>query len=183
MTDNDPAQAPDPIRPPGKTAGKWMLFIAWGLGMVLLTLFFGQWIEERQNPNRSPDSYSSGNIQEVRLNRNFYGHYVVSGKINGKSVTFLLDTGATDVVIPESTANALGLPKGLATRASTANGIITVFKSLIPSLEIGNIRLNDVRASINPAMGRSDDILLGMSALQHLDIIQEDNVLILRHYL
>lgn len=41
-----------------------------------------------------------------------WSHYVAQGKVNGQPVTFLLDTGATLVAVPENTAKELGLRKG-----------------------------------------------------------------------
>ena len=179
----DPSQTPPPEgRPPGQAAGKWMLYVAWGLGMVLLTAFFGDWVEQRQNPNQMPHSEDLGQQQIVRLDQNFYGHYVANGKINGKTVTFMLDTGATDVVIPEEMANKIGLSKGMASQAYTANGVITVYHTRIDELQLGSIRLRNINASINPAMNQHDRVLMGMSALKKLEMQQEGKSLILRHF-
>ena len=55
------------------------------------------------------------------LESNRQHHYVASGTINGRPVTFLLDTGATDVVIPAQLADRLKLRRGLAARAASYN--------------------------------------------------------------
>ena len=178
----EPPNSPRPQqKPPGQVAGRWMMYIAWGLGMVLLTSFFGGLIGQRENPNQMPSSEFDGDQQVVTLAQNFYGHYVANGKINGRNVTFLLDTGATDVVIPEALATEIGLPKGLASRASTANGVITVYHTTIDELQLGSIQLRHINASINPAMTKNEKVLLGMSALKKLDMQQDGKTLILRH--
>jgi aspartyl protease family protein len=104
---------------------------------------------------------------------------VTNGFINGEPVTFMLDTGATDVVIPESIAKSLGLNRLAYSEASTANGTIPVYKTRIDQLSIGNIKLYDVPASINPSMTGEQAILLGMSALKQLELIQKNRSLTL----
>ena len=88
-----------------------------------------------------------------------------------KKQSFLVDTGATDVAIPESIANQAGLPKGEARQAATANGIVNVYSTKVASLTLGNISLYDIDASITPSMF-NDTILLGMSALSEIDFSQ-----------
>lgn len=159
-----------------------MLYAAW-LGVLgLLTLAFGVWEEDRFNPNSEPTSLSEGNTRTVILQRNAFNHYLSSGKINGDEVLFLLDTGATNVAVPGVLAKKLGLRKGAAGYATTAAGRVQVFRSQIDTLEIGNIRLNNVRASINPSMD-GEEILLGMSALGQLRFIQQGDTLELQQVL
>ena len=62
----------------------------------------------------------------------------------------------------------------------TANGDITVYRTTLDRLRIGPLTLRNVRASINPNMRADDEILLGMSALKHLELITRDGVLTLR---
>lgn len=151
------------------------------LGMASLTWFFSDVEENKRNPNSNPDSVIFEERVEVPLARNRQGHYVVNGTINGDQVTFLLDTGATDVVVPEVTAQRLGLAYGRAGRAMTANGAITIYQTMIEELRIGEIRLYNIDASINPQMG-SGAILLGMSALGQVEFSQRGNTLTLKHY-
>ncbi|MBV1913746.1 MAG: TIGR02281 family clan AA aspartic protease [Pseudomonadales bacterium] len=167
---------------PGKKTGKIMLIFAWVIGLALLTQFFGDWQAEQENPNQAVLSgLSADGYQELKLLRNRNGHYVVNGKINGQTVKFLLDTGATDVVIPENIAHKLGLEFGYPRQANTANGVITTYSTLIRSLQLDKIELHDVRGSINPHMDMGA-ILLGMSALKQLELIQRDQHLTLRQY-
>ena len=153
--------------------------IAVEIGMALLNFHFGGVEEEMRNPNRAPQSVAYAETIEVPLKRNRQGHYVVVGSINGREVEFLLDTGATDVVIPEHTARQLGLPYGRRRQAMTANGAITIFQTRIDVLQIGEIRLHDIDASINPSM-KSGAILLGMSALGKIEFSQHGNTLTLK---
>jgi aspartyl protease family protein len=162
-----------------RSFGTGMIVAACVLGMVVLTLIFGDQIHRRDNPNSDPESIASDGVTAVTLRQNRAGHYVARGAINGEPVDFLLDTGATDVVVPATLAQELGLEPGARGRAMTANGPVTVYLTRIPHLSIGDIHLYDVRASINPAMGDMD-ILLGMSALRQVEFIQSGRSLTLR---
>lgn len=159
--------------------GQGMITIGAILGMAMLTWFFSGVEEDQRNPNRDPDSTFYQESVEVPLKRNRMGHYMVAGKINGLDVEFLLDTGATDVVVPEATARRLGLSYGRQGKALTANGTVTIFQTHIDDLQIGAIHLRDIDASINPGMG-SGAILLGMSALGRIEFSQSGKTLTLR---
>ncbi len=161
--------------------GKRMWFFAWLIGISLLTMYFGDVVEQQNNPNQSPSSYQSSQVTEVTLQRNRFGHYVTSGTINQQPVIFLLDTGATLVAVPESVAKRLDLPKGAPHQVRTANGIATAYATRLDSLTIGELTVYDVPASINPGMD-DDEILLGMSVLKHIEFTQRNNTLVLRQY-
>ncbi|MGD8796260.1 MAG: retroviral-like aspartic protease family protein, partial [Thiohalophilus sp.] len=93
--------------------GKSMVFAMWIVMLALLTLFFDKYLGDQQNPNQQViQRETADGAREVVLERNRYGHYVANGRINGQEVTFLLDTGATDIAIPQSVARRLNLPRG-----------------------------------------------------------------------
>jgi len=160
--------------------GKGMIYAAWLLALGLLTLFFNHFLDKENNPNQelTTRAYQDGS-HEVILQRNRNGHYVASGTINGKPVVFFLDTGATVVSIPEHIADTLNLQRGTPRLSSTANGTITTYRTELDSIALGPIKLHQVRAGINPHTS-NDEILLGMSFLQHLDFSQRGDILILR---
>jgi aspartyl protease family protein len=160
--------------------GKYFVWVAWIIAIGMLVFVFQELLGSQQNPNSSPTSYLSENgLNEVHLKRNKQGHYVTTGKINQQSVIFLLDTGATDVSIPEHIADKLNLPRYNKYQVSTANGYTYVYRSVINELKIGDITLYNVEANINPSF-KSDEILLGMSALKQLELHQSGNTLKLR---
>lgn len=161
--------------------GKWMMIVAWVVGLLLLTLFFDDQLARQFNPNQHPQSNRSQGSVEVNLKQNRLGHYVTSGFINNMPVTFLLDTGATDVSVPYDLALKLGMQPGRRQYATTANGTIQVAQSRIHQLQIGEIELYDLDASMNPGM-TGDKILLGMSALKQLEFTQRGDWLVLRQY-
>lgn len=157
-----------------------MLVVAWVVGLALLTWAFDLWESHKDNPNRSPETQMVDGAREVVLERNRAGHYVVTGAINGVEAEFLLDTGATDVVISQDLAERAGLSAGARQLAQTANGRIEVRATQVNRLELGGIELSEVQASINPAMG-GNRVLLGMSALGQIEFSQQGEQLTLRH--
>jgi len=115
------------------------------------------------------------------LKRNRQGHYVTSGKINGHDVVFMIDTGATDIAVPVNVAKRVGLIPGRKNIHQTANGNVVVFSTRLQTVAVGEISLNNVKASINPGMD-FNEILLGMSFLKNLEFTQRGNTLTLRQY-
>ena len=158
--------------------GQGMMAVGMIIGLVVLSSFFGAFEENKRNPNRDPISNVSGGSVEVQLRRNRQGHYVVTGEINNRSVNLLLDTGATDVVVPAPMAEQLGLRRGRQGRAMTANGPVVVYDTIINQLSIGDIVLYNVPASINTGM--QGGILLGMSARSQVEFVQSGDYLTLR---
>jgi aspartyl protease family protein len=156
-----------------------MIVLAWLLILGLLTVFFDGLLGWRENPNQRLQSSVENGIREVVLRQNSQGHYLAPGTINGHPVVFLLDTGATSVSVPAELGERLGLSPGPAEPVTTANGVISVYRTLIEQLELGPIRLHEVRAHLNPHM-EADVVLLGMSAMRHLELVQRDGTLTLR---
>lgn len=160
-----------------------MAIFAWIIGMVLLTQWFGDWEEAQYNPNQSPEHSYSGQQNIVTLQQNRLGHYLANGQVNEKKATFMIDTGATNVSIPYAMAEFYNLKPGAERSSLTANGIVSVYKTTIDTLSIGNIKLHNVRASLNPGMDRTQPILLGMSVLKQLELVQSQDELQLKQRL
>ena len=168
-------------QPGVQRTGRFMMIAAWLGGILLLTLLFQDALESRLNPNAKPVvRVGEEGHSEVVLERNAQGHYVASGLINGLPVTFLLDTGATDVAIPEALADRLRLQRRRGGISQTANGPVAVWQAALDEISVGSIRLNNVRASILPSMPAGSPVLLGMSFLKQLEFTQKDRQLILR---
>jgi len=160
--------------------GRSMVYIGWIAGLVLLAWMFNAQLTRQHNPNQSVATLRNAEgMREVQLTRNRQGHYVASGLINGVPVTFLLDTGATDVAVSQRVAKQAGLEQGRAVPVQTANGIVTAYLTRIDRISIGDIELADVRASINPSLG-IDEVLLGMAFLKRLELTQKGDTLTLR---
>ena len=122
---------------PGKRAGRVMLILAWGIAMLLATHFFGRWEDAQRNPNQVPESRRGDGYVEVRLASSRQGHYLMNGRIDGRQVTFLLDTGATAVAVPDALADELGLVPGEPITLSTANGRSNGHRTRLRELQLG----------------------------------------------
>ena len=161
--------------------GRWMFVAAWVLGLGLMTILFDDQLERLLNPNQNPQgNVDADGVREVALERNAQGHYIASGRINGRPVEFLLDTGATDVAIPDEVAVQLGLRRGAGAFSQTANGIVPVWRTRLDDVTLGPIRMRDVSATIVPSMSGAESILLGMSFLKRLEMTQRGRILTLR---
>lgn len=164
---------------PQKKLGVTMSLLAWGILLILLVLAFDEWLAQRSNPNRQAEAETLQGNKQLVLYRNHQNHYLANGTINHYPVTFILDTGATDVVIPAQLAEKIGLKRGAPSTAVTANGRVTVYATRLAEVDIGGIQLNEVTASINPGM-EEPLVLLGMSALHQVEFTQRGDTLVLR---
>jgi aspartyl protease family protein len=171
----------EPDSDEARRTGRYMLIMAWVGGLALLTLLFQDLLESQLNPNTRPlIAESVDGREQVVLERNVQGHYVASGRINNLPVTFLLDTGATDVAVPEDLADRLRLQRMGGGISQTANGPVAVWQTMLDEVTLGAITLNDVRASILPSMNGTDKVLLGMSFLKQLEFTQRGGQLTLQ---
>lgn len=170
-------QASDPTT----KLGKGFAWIAWLLLLAVVYLLFDDAISNKLNPNQQLQSGVSQNgSAQVTLTRNSQGHYVGTLKLNGVDTVFLLDTGATMVAVSSEVAARTGMQQGRAYQVNTANGITTAYQSSITELKLGDIVLRDLPASIVPNLATTkggSEILLGMSALKHLEFTQQANQL------
>jgi aspartyl protease family protein len=156
-----------------------MTILAWLFFLAILFGIFDYFTTQRFNPNQNVVTNVNGYQKEIVLQRNAYGHYVTTGRINDHSVTFLLDTGASDVAIPEALASKIGLQKGHALYVKTANGNTRAYRTRVDSVSIGELVLYDLSATILTNMS-GDQVLLGMNFLKHFEIIQKGNTLTIR---
>ncbi|WP_119344096.1 retropepsin-like aspartic protease family protein [Facilibium subflavum] len=159
---------------------KKFIYAFWIIIFLLITFIAHHYLNQKQKQQLTPKTTTQDQIRIVQLQA--YNHqYKSFGQINGQPVKFLIDTGATSVSIPEKVANKIGLRKGFAMQANTPNGVIIVYYTKLDSLSIGSIMLYNIQANINPA-SNSDYVLLGISALKHIEMSQKNNVLTLKQY-
>jgi aspartyl protease family protein len=97
------------------------------------------------------------------------GHFVVEALVDGSPVIFLVDSGASDVVLSPHDAARLGLKLDklrFDRMYQTANGIVRGAPIRLKRVAVGPIELTDVRASVNGAPMETS--LLGMTFLTRL---------------
>lgn len=131
-------------------------------------------INGKKRTLRMGQAYSAamrGGRQNVTLSADGRGHFVTTGSINGGSVRFLVDTGATLVALPASEARRLGIDylQGQRGQMQTANGVAVAYRVKLDTVKIGDIEVNNVEAVVseNDAMGVT---LLGMSFLNRMEM-------------
>jgi aspartyl protease family protein len=158
-------------------SGLWLMFVVWLAVFGGVYAWFHDWDAAQVNPNPAASMPNAGD--EVTLQRNRSGHYVADGTINGTAVTFMLDTGATQVALPMRTARALGLALGEAVQLRTANGDTVGYRTRLERVRLGPIELRGVAAVATDGMD-GEVVLLGMSFLKRVEFAQRGDRLTLR---
>jgi aspartyl protease family protein len=124
-------------------------------------------------------SAAPGGATRIVLSASEGGHFVSLGMINGKSVRFLVDTGATSVALSEGLANAIGLEyrKGPVVWAQTANGVAAAHLVRLDAVRLGEVVIYGVDAVVSPAP--MEMVLLGNSFLSRFQMKRENDILTL----
>jgi aspartyl protease family protein len=111
---------------------------------------------------------SSG--RSLMLESDRQGHFQVEARVDGRFVDFVVDTGASLVVLRESTAALVGIrlqPRDYTATAVTANGRIRAARATIERIEVGGITVYNVPAMVLPDEALAKN-LLGVSFLSRL---------------
>jgi aspartyl protease family protein len=107
------------------------------------------------------------------------GHFFSSGTINGKTVEFLVDTGASVISIGQAQADRIGLKyrSSPRTMTNTANGPVATHSVSLATVRIGNVQLYEVQALVVPA--DMPYVLLGNSFLNRFEMKIDNQTLTL----
>jgi aspartyl protease family protein len=128
-----------------------------------------------------PEEATDG-LLELVIRAGPHGHFMVDAEVDGTPLTFLIDTGASDIVLSQADARRLGLePRTLDYSRSyqTANGVVRAAPVELRELRLGQLRLYELDASVNERPLPVS--LLGMSFLGRLQGYEvTDGRLILR---
>lgn len=110
----------------------------------------------------------------IRITANSRGHYVVNGTADGVTLQFMIDSGATNIVLTKADARKLNVgPLSFDINTSTANGAVHSAAVTIGSLTVGSHTATGVPALVNG--GELDQSLLGMSWLKQFKSIEIKN--------
>ena len=151
-----------------KYAGIWVVII---LALVFIYSYKHDFsdFKNRLISSLSPSTVITNKDGSISVRVSQDNHFYINTEINGKNVRFMVYTGASDIVINKETAKKIGIDiKDLKfiNTYYTANGKVRGAPIRLESIKVGNIVINDVRASVNEAdMNKS---LLGMSFLNKL---------------
>ncbi len=107
------------------------------------------------------------------------GHFTTQGAINSSTVLFLVDTGATSVAMGASDAQRIGLSYlgGQQVRMSTANGVVTAWRTRLASVRVGDVEVFDVEAVV--LQQPMPYVLLGNSFLGRFQMRRDNDQLTL----
>jgi aspartyl protease family protein len=108
------------------------------------------------------------------------GHFVTTGTINGTSVRFIVDTGASLISLGAGEARRIGIDasRGVPGMAATANGQAVVSRVKLDTVRVGEIVLNNVDAMVH-----QQDMpiaLLGMSFLNRMEMQRNGETMTLK---
>ena len=130
-----------------------------------------------------PGMAISGNAGEARLRRTRDGHFYVRARVDGEDIRFVVDTGASMVVLSAEDAARLGLKQSALDYnlpVQTANGGTMAAPIRLHEIIIGEMAITNIRAAVMRP-GQLETSLLGMSYLNKLSAFSfEGDTLILR---
>lgn len=137
----------------------------WGFIFVGVIAAYGLWNDvQRQTLNNQVLQLGEG---QISVPRQADGHYYLTLELNGENIRFVVDTGATDMVLTRADAQRAGLKPDTLNfigTANTANGQVRTAPVRIDTVRLGGITDTNVRASVNG--GEMFGSLLGMGYLE-----------------
>ena len=145
--------------------------VVWGL--IFLGVIAGVSLWEDVRDQIMPRQSVFEEQGRVEVPRSPDGHYHLTLDVNGASIDFIVDTGASDIVLSQKDAAAVGLPMDELVylgRAMTANGEVRTAPVRVDTIALGSIVDRNVPALVNE--GDLDKSLLGMTYLQRWDRIE-----------
>jgi len=108
--------------------------------------------------------------RSVSVPRNSRGHFQVDARVDGRRLSFMIDTGASVIALTESDAARLGIhpaQREFVAEVKTANGTVRAAPALLDTVEVGDLVVRDVAAVVLPDAALGDN-LLGLSFLSRL---------------
>jgi aspartyl protease family protein len=106
----------------------------------------------------------------VTIARDARGHFQVEGRVDGRRLSFMVDTGASVIALTASDAARLGIrptPRQFTVTVRTANGSVKAAPVELGRVEVDGIVVRDVRALVAPDNALTEN-LLGLSFLTKL---------------
>ena len=136
----------------------------WVLIFLGATIAYG--FKDQLTSQLYPDTARSVNDRTIALRQADDGHFYARVRVNGTEIRFMVDTGATNLVLSQQDARRVGLAMdslNYVLPTNTANGRVYGAGVVLDRVELGGFVDTDVRAMVNG--GRMNDSLLGMTYL------------------
>lgn len=152
----------------------------WGLIFVGVVAGYGLWNDVSRDLAPRQAMVGSGQLE---VPRQFDGHFYVTAQANGATLDFVVDTGATDVVLTRNDAARAGIDLDTLAytgTASTANGLVRTARARVDELTLGGFTDQAVPVLVNE--GEMDTSLLGMTYLRRFEKIEiaDDRLILTR---
>lgn len=157
-----------------KRLGATFLILGWITAIVLVVILVNFSLFGTKDPMISSSQVGT----QITISRDHDGHFRLKGSVNDSPVIFLLDTGASSVAVSDELAKRAGLKPKAELITETANGSAVGYFTVIDKMMLGPVELNHVSAVIVPNLD-SDQALLGMNILQHFEITQNRDTMVL----
>ena len=148
--------------------------IIWALIFVGVIAAVGLWGDIRNTD--MPGQAVVAEDGRIELPRAADGHYYLTADVNGAPIRFVVDTGASQIVLTKADAETAGLATeelSFVGRAFTANGEVRTAPVRLERVAVGPLVDEDVRAVVNE--GELDQSLLGMEYLQRYSSVEITN--------
>lgn len=116
-----------------------------------------------------PNTARAG-VRSVTVSRDSRGHFQTEGRIDGRRLDFMVDTGASVIALNERSAAQIGvrpMRSDYTANVSTANGSVKAARTRLAMVDIGGLVVRDVDALVLPDSALSEN-LLGLSFLSKL---------------
>jgi aspartyl protease family protein len=128
-------------------------------------------------PSKVGGAATAGGGNEVVLTAGPGGHFLTTGSINGRSVQFMVDTGATVVAMSRADAERIGLDwqRGRRGLSHTAGGVVPTFGVTLTSVRVGEVEVFNVEAVVLEAP--MPFVLLGNSFLSRFSMRRDNDVM------
>lgn len=156
----------------------WLVGNARAAIFWVLALLVVVWLYSQQDALKQAllPSQPQQERESIRIQRSADGHFYIDAHINNQPITFMVDTGASDIVLAPQDAERLGYPlRNLEFngRAYTAGGMVRIASITLHTLDIANHSRTEVAAKVNGSELRHS--LLGMRYLSEFSRITINN--------
>ncbi|PZQ50324.1 MAG: TIGR02281 family clan AA aspartic protease [Rhodovulum sulfidophilum] len=141
--------------------------------LIFLMAILAYSFRDRLRDSLFPVTTSAISEDAIELRRRPDGHFYADLEVNGAPVRFMVDTGATRIVLSRDAAEQAGLDPGALnylSRAQTANGEIALAPVRLRRVVFGGLEARDVRANVSS--GELGISLLGMDFLDRFSRIE-----------
>lgn len=145
--------------------------MVWALILCGLMIVYG--FKDTLFAQLNPTAVRISEANAIEIQRSRDGHFYADLEVNGRTVEFIIDTGASDVVLTREDAERAGIDVdslNFRGRAQTANGEVSTASLRLNEIRLGNFSESNFRASVNG--GELFASLLGMSFLDRFRKIE-----------